>query len=129
MKLQVLLSGLSLAALGNSAVIDNSINRYDPLGHPFLAPGPGDRKSCRPMCLSRRDLFFLAWCAKIPLGRSPCPMLNSLANHGWLARSGLNISVTDIVNALEAALNMEPDSSRPIVMLAATTSTRVILAP
>lgn len=50
-------------------------------------------------------------------------MLNSLANHGWLKRSGMNISVDDLVNGLDAAINLSPDSSRPVAELAITTGT------
>jgi hypothetical protein len=61
--------------------------------------------------------------AKHIAGRSPCPMLNSLANHAFLPRSGLNVSVDDLVNGLERAINLSPNSSRPVALLAATTST------
>ncbi|KAI9148920.1 Chloroperoxidase [Paramyrothecium foliicola] len=37
--------------------------------------------------------------------RSPCPLLNSLANHGYLPRDGRNITVPDLGNAINAALN------------------------
>jgi len=50
-------------------------------------------------------------------------MLNSLANHGFLPRSGLNVSIDDLVNGLQQAINLAPDSSRPPAQLAATTST------
>ncbi|KAK3346988.1 Chloroperoxidase [Lasiosphaeria hispida] len=55
--------------------------------------------------------------------RSPCPMLNSLANHNWIPRNGRNISVDQLVTALDLALNLSPASSRPVAELAATTST------
>ncbi len=50
-------------------------------------------------------------------------MLNSLANHGYLPRNGRNISIEEVVNAIDVALNLSPLSSRPVVELAATTST------
>lgn len=50
-------------------------------------------------------------------------MLNSLANHGFLARNGLNISIDEIVDGLDEALNLSPNSSLPVAQLAATTST------
>lgn len=36
-------------------------------------------------------------------------MLNTLANHGFLPRNGRNISENQTVNALNEALNLEPD--------------------
>ncbi|EXJ75405.1 uncharacterized protein A1O5_02101 [Cladophialophora psammophila CBS 110553] len=39
--------------------------------------------------------------------RGPCPMLNTLANHGFLPHSGKNITENDTVNALNAALNVD----------------------
>ncbi|KAH6874442.1 Chloroperoxidase [Thelonectria olida] len=40
--------------------------------------------------------------------RSPCPMLNSLANHGYLPHDGLNISLPDLIVAFTDALNLDP---------------------
>ena len=54
-------------------------------------------------------------------------MLNSLANHGWLKRSGLNLSIDDLVNGLDAAINLSPASSRPVAELAVTTGNGVTL--
>ncbi|KAJ6477034.1 Chloroperoxidase [Mycena sanguinolenta] len=42
--------------------------------------------------------------------RSPCPGLNTLANHGYLPRSGMNITITDILDAAVAGFNVGPDS-------------------
>jgi len=40
--------------------------------------------------------------------RSPCPMLNTLANHGFLPRDGRNITKDDFNNAQVSALNFDP---------------------
>ncbi|KAL6916738.1 hypothetical protein ACHAP8_009672 [Fusarium lateritium] len=40
--------------------------------------------------------------------RSPCPMVNSLANHGYLPRDGLNISLDDLIVAFTDAVNLDP---------------------
>ncbi len=50
-------------------------------------------------------------------------MLNTLANHGFLPRSGLNVSIDDLVKGLDEALNLSPNSSLPVAQLAVTTST------
>jgi len=41
--------------------------------------------------------------------RSPCPMLNSLANHGMLPRDGKNISADMFADALKKHLNVQWD--------------------
>ncbi|KAG6832014.1 hypothetical protein H0H92_006050 [Tricholoma furcatifolium] len=47
------------------------------------------------------------WC---PAGagdsRSPCPALNTMANHGYLPRSGKNLSVWDLVFGLKACYSL-----------------------
>ncbi len=50
-------------------------------------------------------------------------MMNSLANHGFVHRNGRNISIDELVNAIDVAVNLSPLSSRPVVEIAATTST------
>ncbi|GLB42846.1 putative peroxidase, family 2 [Lyophyllum shimeji] len=51
--------------------------------HPFIAPGPDDR-------------------------RGPCPGLNTLANHGYLPRNGI-ASFEEIINATTHGYNMDYD--------------------
>ncbi|KAF4454041.1 chloroperoxidase [Fusarium albosuccineum] len=40
--------------------------------------------------------------------RSPCPMLNSLANHGYLPHDGLDISLADLIVAFTDSINLDP---------------------
>ncbi|PNS20049.1 Nucleoporin nup184 [Sphaceloma murrayae] len=40
--------------------------------------------------------------------RSPCPMLNTLANHGFLPRNGLNITREVAIKGFSDALNFDP---------------------
>ncbi|KAI1770776.1 Cloroperoxidase [Hypoxylon cercidicola] len=54
--------------------------------------------------------------------RAPCPMLNSLANHGFLPHSGKAIDVNKTVYALGAALNFEPSLSTTLFNFAAGTN-------
>lgn len=51
--------------------------------------------------------------------RSPCPMLNTLANHGFLPRDGQNITRDDFNNAQVSALNFDED-------LASTTTNAMV---
>ncbi|KAI0425692.1 putative chloroperoxidase [Xylaria sp. FL1042] len=41
--------------------------------------------------------------------RSPCPMMNTLANHGYLPHDGRNITIQDIGNAIFEATNWNAD--------------------
>ncbi|KAL8787196.1 MAG: hypothetical protein Q9195_007887 [Heterodermia aff. obscurata] len=41
--------------------------------------------------------------------RSPCPGVNALANHGFLPRNGLNISLSQFITGVTAGLNFEPN--------------------
>ncbi|KAK4214955.1 chloroperoxidase-like protein [Rhypophila decipiens] len=87
-------AALSIAAL-SSGVVNAFPGASD---HHHQKPGPGDY-------------------------RSPCPMLNTLANHNYIPRSGRNISIDQIVNGIDEALNLEPAGIRPVAELASTTST------
>eukprot|EP00475_Leptophrys_vorax_P036713 TRINITY_DN624_c0_g1_i2.p1 TRINITY_DN624_c0_g1~~TRINITY_DN624_c0_g1_i2.p1 ORF type:complete len:270 (+),score=72.65 TRINITY_DN624_c0_g1_i2:92-901(+) len=40
--------------------------------------------------------------------RSPCPGLNTLANHGYINHNGLDITAADIANGLVEVYNFEP---------------------
>ncbi|KAK3350256.1 Chloroperoxidase [Lasiosphaeria hispida] len=54
--------------------------------------------------------------------RSPCPLLNSLANHGFLPRSGRNITSEELIGALSASINLDPSVAEGPTALALTTS-------
>ncbi|ETS74409.1 hypothetical protein PFICI_14275 [Pestalotiopsis fici W106-1] len=41
--------------------------------------------------------------------RGPCPMLNTLANHGYLPHSGKNININRTIDALGQALNIDAE--------------------
>lgn len=43
------------------------------------------------------------------LGRSPCPAVNALANHDYLPRNGLNISLDQFITGVMEGLNFEPN--------------------
>ncbi|KAK6827783.1 hypothetical protein PG990_009427 [Apiospora arundinis] len=55
--------------------------------------------------------------------RSPCPMMNSLANSGYINRDGLNISKSSIETALLDVINMDPAVSGLVTAVAVKTST------
>ncbi|WPH03781.1 Hypothetical protein R9X50_00666400 [Acrodontium crateriforme] len=70
-----------------------SVAASDADTHPYVAPGPGDV-------------------------RSPCPGLNSLANHGFLPHNGKAISVPLFVSALKDGLNVGADFAISVGSLA-----------
>ncbi|KAK4220937.1 Peroxidase, family 2-domain-containing protein [Podospora fimiseda] len=43
--------------------------------------------------------------------RSPCPMVNALANHGYLPRDGKNISLSTLIKAAKEGVNLAPDAT------------------
>ncbi|KAI9685685.1 MAG: hypothetical protein M1822_004245 [Bathelium mastoideum] len=68
-----------------------------PSGLPWAPPGPNDV-------------------------RAPCPMLNTLANHGFLPHSGKDITEKDTVHALYTALNINQSLSELLFNFAITTN-------
>ncbi|CAL3968928.1 hypothetical protein PZA11_004882 [Diplocarpon coronariae] len=54
--------------------------------------------------------------------RSPCPMLNTLANHDYIARDGRNISIDDLVIGFQQSINLDPDATRQFGAPALNTS-------
>ena len=56
-------------------------------------------------------------------GRSPCPMVNSLANHGYLPRDGLNISMEQLVAGFTAGVNLAADATELVGRQALKAST------
>ncbi|PFH47120.1 hypothetical protein AMATHDRAFT_198520 [Amanita thiersii Skay4041] len=53
------------------------------------------------------------WCPKQPGdSRSPCPALNAMANHGYIARDGHNIGITDLIRGLQECYGL----SRPLAV-------------
>ncbi|KAF2652386.1 peroxidase [Lophiostoma macrostomum CBS 122681] len=74
------LSTLSLAEYPfHSKAIERSVHQAH--AHPWTPAGPGDV-------------------------RAPCPMLNTLANHGYLPHNGRDISQQNTIDALGQALNI-----------------------
>ncbi|KAH6655793.1 Chloroperoxidase [Truncatella angustata] len=55
--------------------------------------------------------------------RSPCPILNSLANHGYLPHGGRNIDAPTLNAALSAGLDFDPSAFSDVVENALSTST------
>ncbi|KAK7429851.1 hypothetical protein QQZ08_003696 [Neonectria magnoliae] len=57
--------------------------------------------------------------------RSPCPMVNAVANHGYLPRDGLNISLADLIVAFTDAVNLDPAATTLVGQKALTTGNNV----
>ncbi|KAK6346921.1 hypothetical protein TWF696_007021 [Orbilia brochopaga] len=44
--------------------------------------------------------------------RSPCPVVNSLANHGYLPRDGRNVTTDDFLKCFQEILGLAPDTAQ-----------------
>jgi len=73
---------------------------------PLLSPG-----NCR------------GWFLPVFLVRSPCPMVNALANHGFLARDGVNVSLAQLITGFNASVNLAADATTLVGTKALTAST------
>ncbi|KZS94784.1 Cloroperoxidase [Sistotremastrum niveocremeum HHB9708] len=71
---------------------DTSLKVIPDASHPFVAPGPGDK-------------------------RGPCPGLNTLANHGYLPHNGI-ASFEQLIEGVEEGYNMEHDLASALSALA-----------
>ncbi|CAJ2511903.1 Uu.00g075280.m01.CDS01 [Anthostomella pinea] len=54
--------------------------------------------------------------------RAPCPMLNTLANHGYLRHSGKDITLNETITTLQTVLNVDPVFSTFLFEKALTTN-------
>jgi hypothetical protein len=52
-------------------------------------------------------------------------MVNSLANHGYLPRDGLDISLDDLIVAFTDAVNLDPQATTLVGVKALTTGNNV----
>jgi Peroxidase, family 2 len=43
--------------------------------------------------------------------RSPCPMVNALANHGYLPRDGKDVSLAALIKGAKEGVNLAPDAT------------------
>ncbi|KAK2033757.1 Cloroperoxidase [Colletotrichum zoysiae] len=86
------------AVLAAAAAMAANVNAASVPAHPWMAPGS--------------DAV-----------RGPCPMLNSLANHGYLPRDGKEISMADLISGLGTALNYNESLVRTLGTPAFATST------
>ncbi|KZL78054.1 chloroperoxidase-like protein [Colletotrichum tofieldiae] len=86
------------AVLVATAAMAANANAAEVAAHPWLAPGAS-------------------------AVRGPCPMLNSLANHGYLARDGKEISMQDLIAGLGSALHFNESLVRTLGTPAFATST------
>ncbi|KAL9034682.1 MAG: hypothetical protein Q9180_005269 [Flavoplaca navasiana] len=73
----------------------------DPAGHPWQHPLPTDRKVDQSHTLSSDKQLTIS------LGRSPCPGINAVANHGYIPRNGMNISLEQFITGFREGLNFD----------------------
>ncbi|KAL8991920.1 MAG: hypothetical protein Q9169_007533 [Polycauliona sp. 2 TL-2023] len=80
-----------------------SLASCDPHGHPWKHPLPTDRKAE----VTRTQVNNIR--LTVPLGRSPCPGVNALANHGYLPRNGMDISLEQFITGFNESLNFDAE--------------------
>ncbi|KAI4259263.1 MAG: hypothetical protein L6R42_004647 [Xanthoria sp. 1 TBL-2021] len=81
----------------------------DPKGHRWQHPLSTDRKA------EGSHTLFNDGQLTISLGRSPCPGINAIANHGYLPRNGLNISLEQFITGFREGLNFDAEFVRDAV--------------
>ncbi|KAK4167956.1 putative aromatic peroxygenase [Cladorrhinum sp. PSN259] len=54
--------------------------------------------------------------------RSPCPMVNALANHGYLPRDGKDVSLAALIKGAKEGINLAPDATILVGLKALQTS-------
>lgn len=105
----MLVALFSVALFASSALCQDA-------AHQWQAPGSGDRESLvnkwipSPSPPAFRAQGQLTTTKQKNTGRSPCPLLNSLANHGYLPRNGKDISVDALIDGMHAGLNLRDDA-------------------
>lgn len=57
------------------------------------------------------------------VGRSSCPLLNTLANHGYFPRNGFNISTEQYIDGISKSTNFPRAMMEGLVALGLSTST------
>ncbi|ESA42371.1 uncharacterized protein NCU11046 [Neurospora crassa OR74A] len=88
----------SILAVGIEAYAKLTGKNEDTEDHSWQKPGPDDR-------------------------RSPCPMLNALANHGYLPHSGRDISLAQLMHGLQRGINLSPNATLIVGIKALQAST------
>ncbi|KAL8757905.1 MAG: hypothetical protein Q9199_001868 [Rusavskia elegans] len=83
----------------------------DPKGHRWQHPLSTDRKAEDSHTLFNDRQLTLS------LGRSPCPGINAIADHGYLPRNGLNITLEQFVTGFREGLNFDAEFVRDAVKL------------
>lgn len=95
--------GLSLLLATLAICYPDGHRWHEPEGHRWHHPLSTDRKTEFSLTL------FIDRQLTIWLGRSPCPGINALANHGYLPRNGLNISLEQFITGVGEGYNFGPD--------------------
>lgn len=72
---------------------------------------------------SSKEIDYTTWAPPTADdARSPCPMLNALANHSILPHSGRSISKAAVIAALHDAVNLDPSIGKMFASVAVTTN-------
>ena len=82
----------------------------DPADHQWQKPSPTDRKDTTTSLSSNYTPPKMLKLNVCPV-RSPCPMVNALANHGYLPRSGRSVSLARLITGCREGINLSPEAT------------------
>lgn len=108
--MKFLLSLTAISSMGSVAAAQilglPIFNPFDPRFSDWQPAGPDDCKWDSSSKSPESSHLTIEWKA-----RGPCPGLNSLANHGFLPRSGKNFTIIDLVRGTFEGFFLPPDLS------------------
>jgi hypothetical protein len=114
MKLSVLVGLVGVASATSHLNLHVHVGKQQGVND-WMPAGPDDGKPL-PLSISLSSYRLVSSIRKRTdahtTARSPCPMLNTLANHGYLPRGGRSISQEAWTNALVTALNFDPQVAK-----------------
>ncbi|KAL8370093.1 hypothetical protein RB595_000455 [Gaeumannomyces hyphopodioides] len=91
-----LTAALSVEAYPSAAASSEELSVRADDDHSWKAPGPNDL-------------------------RGPCPMVNTLANHGYLPRDGRKLNLINLIKGLDAGVNLDAAATTLVGAVALTT--------
>ncbi|KAF2433544.1 Cloroperoxidase [Tothia fuscella] len=101
----------SLSLLTTALAIPFHALELEPRGNPAKVSGaPDPVPTLNPVGKSHSSVLVHPWIPASAIknsSRSPCPLLNTLANHGYLDRSGRRLKKSDFETGLVQGINLE----------------------
>ena len=100
MKLTLLSTGLAISMVSAMPQYERQYPTDTPAEGDWIPGGPSD-------CEFSKSGISKAKLTSSTV-RGPCPMMNTLANHGFIPRNGDNLTRENVVHGLTTGLNFDP---------------------